>query len=250
MKRMFVFIVCICMLSLTGCDNTTLILSSTSLSLSHDEKQTLTVAGANGNVVWMSTNEFIAGVENGIVIGNHVGECAIKAKSNGATATCKIKVTPKYFTYKEPILDWGITFEKLQARKGEYDSHTTSEGKDLYYYLQDKDKGVIEVYTFGDGVLENSSIMLNIKNSDVTKFLLERYKIISYDKSTGLALFINSMELETATLGVGLRPVTNGSNAYFLITYLPYSDTKSTSKARTRISDDYSVWEIAEQLLK
>ena len=225
-------------LFLAGCTETKvqLVLSPSSIELFHDKKQTLIVTGAGQNIEWETTNDFIAQVENGEVTGNHVGECAVSVKSNGDIATCNVVVKPKYFTYKEPVLEWGITLEQLKAQKGEYNDHSQNKGKDLYYYVQDKENGIIELYTFADDVLENCSVMLNVKNTDVTDFLIERYQPISYDEETGLALFINSMELEMATLGVGLRPVVSGSTAMFLVTYLPYSDSKSPSMAPTRIS--------------
>ncbi len=218
------FILFLAALMLVGCENATLILSSTNLSLSHDEKQTISAIGASDNIVWTTSNDFVADVENGVVTGNHIGECAIKAKSDGATAICQVAVKPKYFTYQEPILDWGITLKQLQARKGKYDEHNTSNGKDLYSYIQDENKGIIEVYTFGNGVLENCAVLLNVKNTTVVDFLNERYELAQYDSGTGQAIFINSMKSETATLAVGFRPVTSGSNAYIQVIYIPYSD--------------------------
>lgn len=238
---------------LVGCSETKVqfVLSPSSIRLSYGEKQTLTATGAGQSVEWETTNDFVAKVENGEVRGNHVGECAVSAKSNGDVATCNVTVIPKYFTYEEPIMEWGITLEQLKAHKGEYDDHGKNKGKDLYYYVQDKENGIIESYTFANGVLENCSVMLNFKNTDVADFLIERYQAISYDDETGLALFINSMELETATLGVGLRPVVSGSSAYFLVTYIPYSNSESSSKAPMRVFENGNYFsEIADYILK
>lgn len=211
-------------IALIGCENSTLILSSTNIHIHHDERQKLTISGASGNVIWKTSNNYIASVEDGVVTGNHIGDCVITAESNGATAYCRVAVSPKYYTYREPLLNWGISFEELQEYKGKYDSYATNNGKKIYYYLQDEDNGIIEVYTFGNGVLENSSMMLNTKNSDVSEFLLERYQFLSYDEDSKYIGFINSMELESATLGVGLKTVTNKSGTYFLVLYFPYSN--------------------------
>ena len=217
-----------CAFFCTSCDESAkeLVLSDSYVNLHYDETKYVYVVGENGTAMWESGNEFVASVNSGTITGNHVGETFVSAKVNGKTAICQVEVSPQYYTYVEPIMKWGISPSELKNIKGTPDQ-TQSSGVLVYY--QDKNKGIIEMYVFKINQLTSCAVALNLKNTDVSRFILERYHIFA--EKDGVFMFINAMSLDEATLGVSFQIVSTSSLSYSLVTYMPW-DNSSNSPAK------------------
>ena len=251
MKKLFSISMSImaCALLCTSCDESSkeLVLSNSSVNLHYEESKYVYVVGENGTAMWESGNEFVASVSNGTITGNHVGETFVSANVNGKTAICQVEVTPQYYTYVEPIMQWGISPSELKNIKGTPDQ-TLSSGTLAYY--QDMNKGIIEMYTFKNNQLTSCGVMLNTKNSDVGRFLVERYQAIS--EKDGVFVLINAMSLDEATLGVGFQVASSSSGSYFLVTYIPWNNSSNSPAKKMpqfNVNKSSEIDEIAAMLL-
>lgn len=134
---------------------------------------------------WSSDNTFIAGVSTrGVVKAFHIGKAVITATPIGNSslkASCEISVEALYYTYKEPILDFGISRSELIGKESRTflrqsgNSRLAFDGENsivdrVNYYFSDDDKliqaDVVIFHNYSDVV----------KNS-VDAFLKERYAL-------------------------------------------------------------------------
>ena len=251
MKKLFSISMSImaCAFFCASCDESSneLVLSDSYVNLHYDETKYVYVVGENGTTLWESGNEFVASVNSGTITGNHVGETFVSANVNGKTAICQVEVTPQYYTYVEPIMQWGISPNELKNIKGTPDQ-TLSSGTLAYY--QDTNKGIIEMYTFKNNKLTSCGVMLNTKNSDVGSFLVERYQVIS--EQDGMFVLVNAMSLDEATLGVGFQIVSSSSGSYFLVTYIPWNNSSNSPAKKiqqSNVNKSSEIDEIAAMLL-
>ncbi len=218
MKRvLFTFCTFMCAMLFTCCENSKMKISPSDVTLHFEEELVLTVIDNHSDVTWTTDDEFVASVKsNGIVTAEHVGTTTITAKDGKNEVYCSVSVTPEYYTYNEPIMDWGCSKESIISKKGTPDSNQS----DAVAYLQSESRGIVEMYMFENGKLTSSGVILKLSysNTDVASFLIERYQPITVTDS-GIYCFINAMTLEKASLSIGLT-----IDDMILVTYLPYSD--------------------------
>lgn len=238
MKRvLFTFCTFICAMLFTSCENSKIKISPSYVTLHCEEEVGLTAIDNHSDVRWVSDDDFVASVNsNGIVTAEHVGRTTITAKDGKDEAYCSVSVTPEYYTYNEPILDWGCSKQTIISKKGTPDDNQT----DGLVYVQSESKGIIEMYMFENGKLYGCGVALKLSyaNTDVANFLLERYQVVGVNN--GIYYFINAMTLETATLGVSLM-----IDDYVLVTYAPWDGSSNNMPARCPSKKSYDYHELA-----
>lgn len=176
---------------------------------------------ANDNVDWLSESEFVASVDaNGLVTGNHVGTTNIIASNGSETSKCAIEVKPKFNTFTEPILDFGVTKEVIKSRE----SRTIlSETDNSLVYRGENDALNMIAYMFENGRLSIAGAAVSFAyTSELTYFLLERYQVIG--EENGLYMFINN-DLDNYDMIVSLSVESN----YLMVVYGQRTSTKAVS---------------------
>lgn len=190
---------------------------------------TVTGAPADAEVTYESSNEWVAVIKGDSLLAWHVGEAVITATAGDKKATYTVKVTPQYTMATEPLWDWNCTAAQLKAKKGEPDQTNESS----LYYIQNKEKGIIESYVFKTDKLIASALMIPVKTEDEMKewglFLNERYLGAGTSQDQSTIYFINASTSEAATMILLVYMLEDGS---LVIEYQPYSK-KSNAPAWT-----------------
>ena len=230
----------------TSCENVPeMILSPYSVTLYYEDEKSISVTGNTSTVYWETEDDFVATVEDGVITAGHVGTTVLSAVTENQHAICQINVIPMYYTYEEPIINWGCSKQSIISKKGTPDS-TSSSG---IAYVQNENKGIVEMYLFENEQLKYSYVMLSLNsyNTDVSYFLLERYEPITY--TNGVFGFINAMSLDNADLVVTLSV-----DDYVLVGYGEYSnDNSANSPARIAPRQDkymQNIDALVQQLVK
>lgn len=219
MKKVFsILLPCIAMVFLfTSCskDDVNPIspsLDRTEVTLYVDETINLTYSGSD--CTWSSDNPFIASVKDGTITANLVGETVIHAND----ANCKITVKPHYTKYYDPYIKWNE--EKNEVKKYMRDYEIQQEEDDQITYKGDTSIPYY-VYTFKDGKLISSGLLVNILDGIyLTSYLLERYIPLSKDDTM---YYFTSPDKET------LIAMKIESNAILVV----YTALNPTSKSHT-----------------
>lgn len=223
-KVLLTFCTFMCAMLFTSCENSKMKISPSYVTLHFEEEVGLTVIDNQSRVTWATNDDFVASVNsNGIVTAEHVGTTTIIAKEGKNEAYCSVSVIPEYFTYSEPILDWGCSKQTIISKKGTPDDSQT----DALTYVQSESKGIIEMYMFENGKLYGCGVGLKLSyaNTDVASFLLERYQL--FGMQDGYYFFGNAMNLEEVSLIVTLM-----IDDYILITYSPWDGDSNNMPAR------------------
>lgn len=225
-KILFVWSAFACAMLFTSCENSKMKISPSHITLQFEDEVGLTVIDNHSDVSWSTDNEFVASVDNnGIVTAEHVGTTTITAKDGKDEAYCSVSVTPEYYTYNEPIMDWGCSKQTIISKKGTPDNNQS----DVIAYIQSESKAIVEMYKFEYGKLVMSYVVLplNFANTDVANFLIERYLPVTMTDS-GAYGFINAMTLEEATLLVALMI----EDTAIIVGYAPFDVNDSNMPAR------------------
>lgn len=140
-----------------------------SLTFDSYEPQTIQAvlepAGANSTVNWISSNETIAKVENGVVTPMKSGECFITAMANGNNATCNVSINivneVKRYTISRTLKN--CTSSSNVTVVNENDAHTETITAEEGYSL---DGAVVKVTMGGVDITSSaySNGVLNIAN--------------------------------------------------------------------------------------
>lgn len=236
MKKLFAFIFVLgcCLYSFYSCSK-----DNGKESLGLLQKELTLIAGQSrqltydGECVWKSDQPLIAEVdEYGFVTAKRVGETLIHANEE----ICKIKVNPKYYTYTEPITEWGITESNVKDLMKGHKVMSSSDGLVMF-----EGSGIIKAYIYS---FKNDKLSASIAASDIllhgeeiTNFLHERYVTIDVDKEEYTIAMV-SIDKKTA---VGVKFVSS-SNAV-LVLYMPFqenyqSEILSTTKSLTKSIKD------------
>lgn len=222
----------LCMVAIMASCNSShkmdLVLSPSTATLHHDEQQYVHIVGEPTNVEWKSDDEYVAKVDNGTIIGNHVGTTIVRAHVNNQKGSCTVTVTPKYHTYKEPLTNWRLTKNEVISVKGT--PYRTS-GSKIYYQQAEN---IFEAYDFENEVMINSAIILPLTSISVADFLLERYELYYLEDRNGTDMyyFINALSFESANLIVALG--VQSSQNMLVVMYAPANT--GVNKIATRIS--------------
>lgn len=232
MKKLFVLIVVlgVCSYFFSSCSKDekkeSLGLLQKELTLTAGQSRQLTY---DGECVWSSDEPLIAEVdEYGIVTAKRVGKTLIHAGND----LCDVTVNPKYYTYIEPITEWGITESDIKDLMKGHKVMSSTDG-----WVMFEGSGIITSYLY---IFENDKLSGSIAVSDIllhgeeiTNFLLERYVTIDVDKEDYMITMI-SIDKKTA---VGVKFISSSNTV--LVIYIPFqenyqSEILSTTKSLTK----------------
>lgn len=117
-----------------GDDNdATFSINQSNVTVDYQKKTTLTAT--EKNVVWGSTDEFVATVnDKGEVEGKHVGTTTITATKNGETASCKVTVLPTNNSFVMPYLTWKASASQIKSAFSGFQESSKSKEDLLIYY--------------------------------------------------------------------------------------------------------------------
>lgn len=173
--------------------------------------------GDKGN--WVSSNEFVATVKDGVVKGVHVGKCVI---SDGKQI-CIITVIPTSHFIEEPTIEWGMSKAQIISMYG--DDYTSS-GSVIGYLTDYPETTPLVMFGFINNWLSASAILVSTEYTDqMVDFLIERYqpiKMEGYD-----AYFVNGYTPESTTLAIKVSLL---NDDYWNVIYVPYSSSRSSSE--------------------
>ena len=173
--------------------------------------------GDKGN--WVSSNEFVATVKDGVVKGVHVGKCVI---SNGKQI-CIITVIPTSHFMEEPTIEWGVSKAQIISMYG--DDYTSS-GNMIGYLTDYPETTPLVMFRFTNNKLSGSSIMVSTKYTDqMVDFLIERYQPIKMDGYD--SYFVNGYTPESTTLAIKVSLL---NEDYWNVIYVPYSSSRLSSE--------------------
>ena len=228
MKKFFAKVaIAICLAGTTmfsGCnkDNNSNIISLkvSETTLYHDDEYQIE-ATSNSKITYSSENEYHARIsESGLVTAMFVGETNILLSNSEDSKTFKVIVKPKSNLYPEPNVTFGDSKSSIIAKLGTPNS-TTSTG---IAYSNYSNSAPILMFLFDSSNKMTSYVIMvrSAYSSALADFLLERYLPVA--EQDGLYMFINGLNVNTATMVVGLELY---DSSYWMVGYLPNTTTKS-----------------------
>lgn len=124
---------------------------------------------------WESDDEFVAGANGPALFGLCVGQTTIRSVKHGLSFAVEVK--PRYNTYVEPCMEWGISKSEIKERYGE----PWKEEEGNIAYLLAEDDNIVTLYTFDDEGLNGCGVICLATMEDVFNFLEERYYPLQAD---------------------------------------------------------------------
>jgi hypothetical protein len=211
-------------------DDSGIAVTPQSVSMHFEDTQQLKAEGAT---TWTSNDKFVATVnQNGLVTGGHVGSTQIIASDGKHSAKCDITITPKYFLYDDPILDWGITPSKVRSSEThEFFSESSTELL-MYDYTYGSNICILG-YSFKNNKLNSVMVMLpSSQYAAAGLYLLERYMpVTEVDDYFG---FVDAYEKSDVKTLVLFGTTSSGNTRYTTIMYGDYKSTSSSSRSTSR----------------
>ena len=215
-------------------------LNETSKTLSYKDEYQIE-AKSNSKITYLSENKYHAEVsESGFVKANRIGETNILVSNSEDSKSVKITVKPKYNTYTEPDVKFGDTKSSIITKFGN-DYVETSNG---IAYANYSNAAPIVMFLFDDdNKLDDYAVMVKtVYSSDLVDFLLERYLAIA--ESDGIFMFINGLNINTATTAIGLSLY---DISYWMVMYIPNTPNVRSASLRSNVfSDKYT--QLLEQI--
>ena len=182
--------------------------------------RTYTIPNGN-NIMWTSSNEYIASVSGNIVKAERVGEATISSNKG----SFKVKVNGSLTSvYPIPCLEWGASKSTVKNFMKGY-SLDEEESTSLTYI--GTGSHLFTIYTFESGILSGSAVALNgnyIDAENLADYMLERYVPVSVDEDNYSFYFVTP---DNKTM-LGLFLEVYSGNIVYTIVYLP-RDSKSRS---------------------
>lgn len=213
------FIVAISFTSCSKDDPIVLSNPSATIILHRNDEQAVSLKSGD-NISWSSNNEFVATVEDGKVTGKHVGSTTIVAQNDESRIEVPVTVTPAYFLYDDPIIEFGLTKKTLLARETHELISEVTDSTDLLYNYSKGEYAFLTGYDLDDSEKLIHTIVLGNKkdegafNNDELKeiayYFAERFAYIGDDED-GYGIFINDTNLSKVTMGVHLGISKKGS---------------------------------------
>lgn len=200
-------------------------------------------AMSGGNISYVSEDEFVGSVSaTGLITANKVGETRIGVSDASSNAIFNLTTIPKYSTYPEPILDFGMSRSDLIKKLGQPDVSTDTG----IAYTSTSNKYSAVMYGFENGKLSMVSVMVNISyHSELSSFLLERYTVVDVDGGSYIAAFINSNKINNYSMLIAL----NMYNTKLLsVLYMPSKQNKNNKSVNANI-ESMRLNELANRLL-
>lgn len=149
--------------------------NATTLEMYAVDEHSLTVSNDVSGTKFVSSNEYVAHVsQTGVISSNYIG----KATITKGVARCKLTVKPRYSTYTEPIIEWGLSKSSIISKVGT--SFSFSNG--VLTYQTGNIKAPQCMYSFdSNSKLTASAVSVyTTYTSELREFLLERYKPYNY----------------------------------------------------------------------
>lgn len=216
------------------------------IELFRGDTVTYEVSGGYG-VKWSSSNDYIATVKNGMIVGVHIGTAIITMTSVGApTSYFIVKVKPKYSLYDDPILDYGISRQELIRKETHRLLSVISDTLDLAYDYSHEDYKTLMLYHFENDSLQTvHSFITDDKKffegdfSKIIGFFEERYNfLVSKDKKPikdafGFTLFAGKSILSAKTY-VHFLP---SPKKWIWVWYEPLS-SRQTQRLKIKLLDE------------
>lgn len=176
----------------------------------------------NGNdIMWTSSNEYIASVSGNIVKAERVGEATISSNKG----SFKVKVNGSLASvYPIPCLEWGASKSTVKNFMKGF-SLDEEESTSLTY--TGTGSHLLTTYTFESGLLSVSGVALNgnyIDAENLVDYMLERYVPVSVDEDNYSFYFVTP---DNKTM-LGLFLEVYSGNIIYVIVYMP-RDSKSRS---------------------
>ena len=203
-------------LMLSGCESKssgeTIALSKYALDLRAGDAETVYVTEGNPDeVVWRSTNEFVATVDRGQVKGLRIGTARVWAN----TASVAVTVKGRYDLYDEPMdgLRWGMTREELVDKLGFPDGVADN----VLTYEMVSSINSFRSYEF-DANMRLVAASISVSRActdDLEAFLGERYLLITTDNRPDKQ-YIDALTVSDATQVVTLAAY---DADYWIVTY-------------------------------
>lgn len=219
MKRiLFLAIALITLIACSKDDEEKLVLSSDNISFNYGDGEQLS---ANLECTWASYNSFIARVDDkGLVRAGCVGQTVIRARTGSQSAECVVEVKPRFNTYREPILDFGMTKAMVKS----LESRTLlADDTDQLLFAGEK-SGVSGVtYNFENGKMTSALVGIYERSELATTladFLRERYLVVDINSGNKTGVFINALKASDATL---LINTVAGTDGIITLKYMPMS---------------------------
>lgn len=172
MKKLFslVFILA-SLLMFSSCENNDISITQSEYKIYPNETVTISGFGDFSNVIWESENEFVATANKQTIYGELAGTTIIKSKD--VDKPIRVTVIPKFNTYTEPCIDWGISKSQIKSKYGT----PYAEESNSMLYKSNNSIAQYVMYLFENNKLTMSSIILKSSSSlsSVRNFLAERY---------------------------------------------------------------------------
>lgn len=176
-------------------------------------------------LTYKSENEYVATVSNtGIISAARIGDAKIVVSDGKNEASLTVKVNPKYNTYPDPFIEFGTSKSDIIAKFGT----PKTESDNGVGYDNFSNKAPLIMFLFdNNNKLEATGVMVKTSySSELGSFLGERYAFAGYLQGSYTIAMANGLDEKSVTMGVGAK-VYNLS--YWLVTYFPYTPTKSMS---------------------
>lgn len=188
-------------------------------------------------LAYESNNEYVAIIDNGKIIGKRIGEATIKVSNGKNTENINVTVKAKYNTYPDPFLGFGTPKNEIIAKFGT----PKAESDNSIGYDNFSNKAPVIMFLFDkNNKLEATGVMVKTSySSELGDFLAERYAFASYLPESYTIAMANGLDEKSITMGVGAK-VYNLS--YWLVTYFPFSFTKSI------VQNNYSFDELIKKM--
>lgn len=203
-----------------------LIVTPASISMHYEDTQQLSAEGATS---WLSNDEFVAKVNSsGLITANHVGTTEIIVSNGKKNATCSVTVTPEYYLYDDPILNWGAS--KAEIESAEKHKKVSSSNSDMLTFdYSFGSNACVMGYSFENGKLKNIMAMFDYSlYLRAGYYLLERYQPIAAGNDYDYVL-IDALKKEKCKTIVYFAAYKSGKTTYTTIMYSDYSSIKSAS---------------------
>lgn len=226
MRKLSVVLMAVLAIAFMGCNKEKLItLQETSATLHHGETYELN-AKCENPITYSSADEYHAQVSaDGLVTANYIGNTTITLQSEEDTKTFSVTVDPVSNLYTEPNITFGESKASVIAKLGDPDLE--EEGIIGYTYYA-AHAPLLAVLFDEYGNVEYYGVYVDAAYGDELNniFLEERYKYFTYDEGT--YVYINSLNINTATMIVGSDQDDDGS---WITIYMAYESKSSRQSA-------------------
>jgi hypothetical protein len=220
-----------------GKEDDSIKLAKTEFSLYYEDEAQIEATSIH-EITYESQSEYVATVsQSGLITGGRVGETNVTLNNGIDTKLVKIVINPRYDLYPEPIknVKFGDSKQSVKATYGNPSFENTS-GMiySRYYSIFDY------VFLFDkDGKIGSLAVTCPTLQapSNLSDFLLERYKVVFVNEDDYDAGFLNEKE----DMLVSFSPSSDMSSIYIM--YIPYSKTKVVQEESVKSQFEYLIHE-------